>query len=99
MSSWRGVYGRWLTNASLGAWCGDELVGAILTVSDAPWPDIPKGAFIIDLFVIPQARRRGVGRVLVQAAWAECPSGLSLRVDATAVEASALYTHLGFTLD
>lgn len=97
-SSWRGDYGCWLTSASFGGWKANELVGAILTVSDAPWPDTPEGAFIIDLFVIPKARRRGVGRALVQTAWAGSPSGLGLRVDATATEASALYTELGFHL-
>lgn len=96
MCSWRGDYGQWLTTASVGAWQKNELVGVILTVFDAPWADTPKSAFIIDLFVIPLARRRGIGRALVQTAWAGNPPGISLRVDDTAIAARTLYTDLGF---
>lgn len=96
LASWRGEYGPWLADGSFGAWRDDELVGAILTVTDAPWDDVPRGPFIIDLFVVPHARRSGIGRALVQAVRAALQTSIGLRVDDTATEARALYVSLGF---
>lgn len=53
LAAWNGEYGRWLTPGSFLARVNDELSGAILTVDDPPWPDVPRGPFIIDLFVLP----------------------------------------------
>jgi GNAT superfamily N-acetyltransferase len=96
LASWRGDYGRWLTDGSIGAWRDGELVGAVLTVADAPWPDVPRGPFIIDLFVVPDARRRGIGRALVQSVRRRLDTSIGLRVDDTAPEARALYASIGF---
>jgi ribosomal protein S18 acetylase RimI-like enzyme len=96
LASWRGDYGRWLADGSLGAWHDGELVGAVLTVTDAPWDDAPPGPFIIDLFVVPGARRRGIGRALVRNVQSRLGVSIALRVDDTAAEARALYTDLGF---
>lgn len=95
-AAWQGEYGQWLPGASLGAWRGDELLGAVLTVRDAPWDDVPPGPFIIDLFVIPAARRMGIARALVAAAVRAVPEPVALRVDDTAPAARALYLDLGF---
>lgn len=96
LASWRGEYGPWLAAGSLGAWRGPELVGAILTVSDAPWPDVPRGPFIIDVFVVPPARRLGIARALVEAVQASLRTRIGLRVDDDAAAARALYAALGF---
>jgi len=96
LAAWRGEYGRWLADASFGAWRDDELVGAILTVTDAPWDDVPSGPFIIDLFVATHARRHGIGRALVRAVQAAHQTSIGLRVDDTATEARVLYASLGF---
>ena len=95
-ATWQGEYGLWLPDASLGAWRGDELLGAVLTVRDAPWDDAPPGPFIVDLFVIPSARRQGIARALVTAAVGAVREPVALRVDDTAPAARALYLHLGF---
>lgn len=95
-AAWQGEYGQWLPDASLGAWRGAELLGAILTVRDAPWDDVPPGPFIIDLFVIPAARRQGIARALVTAAVGAVPEPVALRVDDNAPAARALYLRLGF---
>lgn len=96
LASWNGTYGRWLTDACLGAWQGKDLLGAILTVVDAPWADVPPGPFIIDLFVLPHARRRGIGRALVNAVRGRLKTSIALRVDDSAHAARALYESLGF---
>ncbi|MBC7290902.1 MAG: GNAT family N-acetyltransferase [Actinotalea sp.] len=95
-AAWGGKYGRWLTEGSLLARSDDDVIGAILTVADAPWPDVPRGPFVIDLFVLPTSRRRGTGRALVQAVLAAVPATVALRVDDSATEAHALYATLGF---
>ncbi|PFG20242.1 GNAT family N-acetyltransferase [Serinibacter salmoneus] len=94
--TWAGEYGHLLTAASLGVWVGDELVGAILTVQDPPWDDVPPGPFILDLFVLPAHRRTGLGRALVQTVQGVLRSRIALRVDHSAPEARSLYVALGF---
>jgi GNAT superfamily N-acetyltransferase len=93
-------YGRWLPDACLAAWRADLLLGAVITVLDPPWDDVPPGPFVTDLFVVPEVRRRGVGRALLTAARraaADAGSGeVGLRVDDTAPEARALYASAGF---
>ncbi|NTW42275.1 MAG: GNAT family N-acetyltransferase [Cellulomonadaceae bacterium] len=95
-AAWNGEYGRWLAAGSLLARVNDRLLGAIITVEDPPWPDVPPGPFITDLFVLPEMRRRGIGRALVQAAQSALPTGIGLRVDDAAPEAHALYISVGF---
>ncbi|WP_085955081.1 GNAT family N-acetyltransferase [Cellulomonas flavigena] len=97
LAAWNGEYGRWLTPGSFLARVNDELSGAILTVDDPPWPDVPRGPFIIDLFVLPDMRRRGIGRALVQAVQYALRTSIGLRVDDSAAEAHMLYISLGFS--
>lgn len=96
VAAWRGEYGRWLTAGCLAARMDGQAVGAVITVADAPWPDVPRGPFVTDLFVVPGVRRRGIGRALVRAAMSGCRAGLGLRVDDAAPAARALYDSLGF---
>lgn len=96
LAAWHGHYGRWLSAGCLLARVDDDLAGAIITVEDPPWDDVPPGPFITDLFVLPTMRRRGVGRALVQAVQLAIPTGIGLRVDDSATEARALYEALGF---
>jgi ribosomal protein S18 acetylase RimI-like enzyme len=76
----------------------DECVGAILVVRDPPYPDVPPGLFILDLFVTPAHRGRGLGKELVLHTISRAASdALWLRVNADNAPALALYTSLGFT--
>ncbi|UYN82894.1 MAG: GNAT family N-acetyltransferase [Microcella sp.] len=94
--TWAGEYGRLLANASLGVWVGNELAGAIVTVEDPPWDNVPRGAFILELFVTPPHRRMGLGRLLVQRVQNALRTRIALRVDDSAPQAKALYLSLGF---
>lgn len=96
LAAWRGEYGRWLTAGCVAARAEGQIVGAVITVTDAPWPDVPRGPFVTDLFIVPGMRRRGIGRSLVQAALSGCRTGPGLRVDDAAPGARALYDSLGF---
>lgn len=95
-ASWAGEYGSLIPKATLGAWRGSELLGAILTVRDAPWEDAPPGPFIIDLFVVPAERRNGIGRALVQAVLEDSTEPVALRVEEDNTPAVGLYRGLGF---
>lgn len=95
-AAWDGEYGTWLPDGSLGAWIGSELVGVVMSVRNAPWDDVPRGPFIIDLFVLPEHRRRGIARALVTAACDAFTAPIGLRVDDSAEPARRLYESLGF---
>lgn len=76
------------------------VVGCIQTVLDPPW-DAPSGPFVIELFVHPDARGRGIGEGLLGAAadalWAAGYSSIGLNVEpATAIAAFRIYQRLGF---
>ena len=98
--AFHGAYGRFRADASLAALAGDAVVGAVLTVQDAPWDDVPPGPYVIDLFVVAPHRRAGIGRRLMVAAMAAAVAAggttMALRVEDDAVAATALYTALGF---
>lgn len=94
--SWSGRFGRWCAPACFGAWRDEDLIGAVITVTDAPWPDVPRGAFITDLFVLPELRRHGIGRALIRSAHRGVGTAIALRVDDAAVEARALDEGYGF---
>ena len=93
-----GGHGTLLPQASFVA-VGDDgaILGAVLTVLDAPWDHTPRGPFVIDVFVLPMARGRGVGRALMLAAMAGSPEPtIALRVERDNAVALELYESLGF---
>ncbi|TDD49375.1 GNAT family N-acetyltransferase [Kribbella antibiotica] len=92
-----GSYGVLDGVASRLAWCGDELVGAILVVERAPWADTPDCRFIVELFTAVSWRRRGLARVLLAASAQAVNGPLALRVADDNHPARALYASCGFT--
>lgn len=75
-----------------------RILGAVFTVTAAPWPDTPQGAFVIDVFVSPQFRRQGIARALLLAAMAAAPGDtIHLRVEDDNAAALRLSESLGFT--
>jgi ribosomal protein S18 acetylase RimI-like enzyme len=98
--TFRGEFGTLDPDASLVVVEGERLVGSILTVEEAPWPGTPAGPFIIDLFIHPNARRRGLAHVMIsEAALALSRKGketAALRVLSSNTGALRLYEKLGF---
>lgn len=72
---------------------GDRMVGAILVVQRAPWPDTPDCAFVIELFTAPTHRRLGIARLLLSGCSADT---VALRVDDDNTAALTLYRRFGF---
>jgi GNAT superfamily N-acetyltransferase len=91
--SFEGGYGVLDSTLSRLAWSGDELVGALLVVERAPWPDAPDCPFIIELFTARSHRRQGIARLLLACCAA---TTVALRVDDDNVPALELYRDLGF---
>ena len=95
-------YGIPIEEASLVAVDADgSLVGCVQVVTDAPWEGMPEGPFIIELFVHPDHRGRGLGRALLDAASRACVelghSKVSLKsLPGESPEAYGLYLDLGF---
>ncbi|WP_157979517.1 GNAT family N-acetyltransferase [Kribbella monticola] len=87
-----GAYGPLSADWSWLAVAGDRLVGALLVVERAPWPDTPACPFIIELFVAPAHRRLGVARGLLATVGTE----VALRVAEGNVSARRLYESVGF---
>ena len=80
---------------------GGRPAGAVLTVERSIWDEGLEGPFVIDLFVDPQLRGRGIGRALMTGAMLACRNAgdaqLSLRVgEGTSDAAHRLYGSLGF---
>jgi ribosomal protein S18 acetylase RimI-like enzyme len=98
--SFGGEFGVLDTDASLVVADGERLVGSILTVENAPWPDTPPGPFIINLFVHPDARRRGLALYMIVAAARTLAlkgkATAALRVISDNTGALRLYERLGF---
>ena len=62
-----GEYGPFLQSASPIAMRADgAIVGSLQTVADTSWDRTPRGPFILDIFVSPDARRSGVARALLR---------------------------------
>ncbi|MEM8533345.1 MAG: GNAT family N-acetyltransferase [Chloroflexota bacterium] len=76
------------------------VVGAVMTVESAPWPDTPVGPFIIEVMVHPAYQRLGIAAYLIQ--WtarnliARGKRTMALRVMSDNTGARALYDKLGF---
>ncbi|TDU87284.1 acetyltransferase (GNAT) family protein [Kribbella voronezhensis] len=87
-----GAYGTLSGDWSWLAVAGDQLVGALLVVERAPWPDTPDCPFIIELFVAPTHRRLGLARALL----ATVGTQSALRVAEDNVPARRLYESVGF---
>lgn len=100
-ATFEGSYGPYWAEASPVAVVDDEPLGAIMTVSRAPWPDVADSAFIVELFVDHRYRRRGVARALLgqclRVAVAAGEKRVGLRVSTDNVAAVALYRSFGFS--
>ena len=60
-----GEYGPLSLTKSLLAVASQTLVGAVLVVDRAPWPNTPDCPFIIELFTAPAVRRQGLAKTLL----------------------------------
>jgi len=97
-----GQDGTLIPEASITAVVRDRIVAAILTVESPPpaW-DMPDGPTVLDMFVVPDWRGRGIALAMMVAAAQAVEAGtdsrqLSLRVQSTNGGALALYARLGF---
>lgn len=95
-----GEYGRLDLSASPVVTHGSDLVAAVLTVEEAPWPDTPPEPFIIEVMVHPAHRRCGLAEHgLVSSIHSLSKRGkenVGLRVMSDNVAAMKLYRKLGF---
>lgn len=100
-ASFAGDYGDFWWDGSFVHEDPDGPVAAVMTVSQAPWPDTPPGPFIIELFTDRAQRRRHLARDLVELVLVEAAASghksVGLRVIADNDPAIALYRGLGFT--
>jgi ribosomal protein S18 acetylase RimI-like enzyme len=99
-ASFAGRYGELWHEASPLIVHSESIAGAVQTVRAAPWPDVPPGPFISEVFVARGHRRRGLARAALTAAMyilAEAGErSVSLRVTAANAPARRLYASLGF---
>jgi ribosomal protein S18 acetylase RimI-like enzyme len=99
-ASFAGRYGELWTEASPVIVHGESIVGAVQAVRAAPWPDVPQGPFISEVFVGREHRRRGLARAALTATMAALArtgeTAVSLRVMASNAAARRLYASLGF---
>lgn len=97
-----GEYGSPVEAASLVAVSTDGvLIGCVQTVTSPPWEGIPAVPFVIELFVHPDHRRRGLGTLLLLSAAQACHEqgwdSIALNMqEETSNEAAHLYRALGF---
>lgn len=79
---------------------GEEPIGYVVVTFRLSMEFGGTDAFIDDLFVRPRHRRRGAGRIALEAAFAECRRRgvLAIHVETGAgnVAAQSLYRHFGF---
>lgn len=96
-----GEYGVLDLSASPIIGCGDDVVGSVMTVLEAPWPDTPPVPFVIEVMVDPRHRRRGLAECGLR--WAaerlaeRGETRLGLRVMSENLSALGLYRKLGFS--
>jgi GNAT superfamily N-acetyltransferase len=96
-ASFAGEYGASRLDWSWLALSGGTVVGAVLIVERAPWPDTPDCPFIIELFTARNWRRQGVGRALVAACIGAAGGEVALRVNQDNSAARRLYASFGFS--
>ncbi|MEV8379113.1 GNAT family N-acetyltransferase [Kribbella sp. NPDC056861] len=95
--SFEGSYGPLsLASSRLAVAAGGALVGALLVVDRAPWPNTPDCPFVIELFTSPGWRRRGLAKALLTECLAQSPIRLALNVLPENAAAVSLYQALGF---
>ncbi|TCO52204.1 acetyltransferase (GNAT) family protein [Kribbella antiqua] len=94
--SFAGEYGDLDLEASRLALAADELIGAILVVHRAPWPDTPDGPFIIELFTSQLWRRRGAASALLADSLTRTDGRAALRVAEGNQSALRLYESYNF---
>ena len=97
-----GEYGLLREDASAVVCERRRVLGAVLVAEGSIWDGWLAGPFIIDLFVSPQARGIGAGRLLLEHAVRACRAAgderVSLRIgEGTSPAALRLYQGLGFT--
>jgi N-alpha-acetyltransferase 10/11 len=72
------------------------LIGAVLVVDRAPWPDTPDCPFVIEAFTAPTWRRKGLASALLTECMAQSPGRFALNVLPDNTAALKLYEALGF---
>lgn len=99
-ASWNGDYGEFWEEGSVIAEKDGRIVGALLTVKQAPWDQTPDGTFIIELFVDSELRGRGIARRLMErgldAMANQGARSVGLRVLADNTRAQNFYRSVGF---
>ncbi|HET9648329.1 MAG TPA: GNAT family N-acetyltransferase [Microlunatus sp.] len=95
-----GEFGQLWADASATAYDDETLIGSIQVVKRSPWDPELTAPFIIDFFVAPTHRSRGVGRALLARAARVCLDAghqhLALRTgDGTSPTAHRLYQAAG----
>lgn len=96
-----GAFGAPRDDSFVGAWLDGQLVGAIFTVLDSPWDEVPRGPFVTELMVDPQFRRQGIATALIGEIASRAErwgyDSLTLRLDLKRTPgALPLYSQLGF---
>jgi GNAT superfamily N-acetyltransferase len=95
-ASFAGEYGALRLEWSRLALSAGTVVGVVLIVDRAPWPDTPDCPFIIELFTARNWRRHGVARALLAACISASGGQVALRVDQENSSARRLYESVGF---
>ncbi|MEV6412281.1 GNAT family N-acetyltransferase [Kribbella sp. NPDC051718] len=94
--TFEGTYGPLNLATSRLAFNGGEMIGAVLIVDRAPWPDTPDCPFIIEAFTAPTWRRKGLASALLTECMAQSPGRFALNVLPDNTAALKLYGVLGF---
>lgn len=98
-----GALGTPRDDSFVGAWLDDgQLVGAVICVLDAPFDEVPRGPFVLDLMVDPEHRRKGIATALLAELARRTEEwgydSVTLRLDFRQMpEAYNLYKRLGFS--
>ncbi len=93
--TFEGEYGPLSLTKSFLAVADETLVGAVLVVDRAPWPNTPDCPFIIELFTAPTVRRQGLAKTLLTTCL-QHPTAFALQVATDNAPAVELYESLSF---